>query len=72
MSHAFSSLALREQEPIITFYFDLLVARLRDQADGIVAARVDIMSWYTFTSFDIIGLVNQSGRGLKSLWCLAD
>ena len=63
MSHAFSSSALREQEPILTSYFDLLVARLRDQIGGGMAARIDIMSWYNFTTFDLIGSVTKFGSG---------
>lgn len=58
LSHAFSEAALREQEPILTTYFDLLISRLKDQIDGPAAGKVDIMSWYTFTTFDIIGFVN--------------
>ncbi|KAI4152136.1 MAG: hypothetical protein L6R39_001887 [Caloplaca ligustica] len=55
LSHAFSETALREQEPILTQYFDLLVSRLKEHIDGPTAGKVDIMSWYTFTTFDIIG-----------------
>jgi len=58
LSHAFSESALRDQEPILTKYIDLLVSRLKDQIDGSAAGKVDIMSWYNFTSFDIIGSVN--------------
>ena len=55
LSYAFSGTALREQEPILTSYYDLLVSRLKKKLDGNVAARVDIMSWYNFTTFDVIG-----------------
>lgn len=54
LSHAFSETALREQEPILYTYFDLLVSKLKDQIDGSAAGKVDIMSWYNFTTFDII------------------
>ncbi|KAL8965071.1 MAG: hypothetical protein Q9197_006686 [Variospora fuerteventurae] len=55
LSHAFSETALREQEPILMYYFHLLVSKLKEQMDGPAAGKVDIMSWYNFTTFDIIG-----------------
>ncbi|KAG7005995.1 cytochrome P450 monooxygenase [Physcia stellaris] len=55
LSHGFSETALREQEPILISYFDLLVSRLQEQIDGSTNGKVDIMSWYNFTTFDIIG-----------------
>lgn len=54
LSHAFSEKALREQETLIQTYVDLLVERL----DGEIAAAretVDMVRWYNFTTFDIIG-----------------
>ena len=57
-SHAFSESALREQESILTGYFDLLVSRLREQCQNPNIDKVDIMSWYNFTTFDIIGFVS--------------
>lgn len=53
MIHAFSESALREQEPIVTSYCDLLIERLsrRMEANG----TVDIAAWLNFASFDIIG-----------------
>lgn len=58
VSHAFSETALREQEPILTQYFDLLLSRLKGHLGGPTHGKVDIMSWYNFTTFDIIGLVD--------------
>ena len=58
LSHAFSETALREQEPILISYFDLLVSRLQEQIDGAIGGKVDIMSWYNFATFDIIGFVD--------------
>ncbi|KAI2466608.1 cytochrome P450 [Annulohypoxylon bovei var. microspora] len=55
---AFTPRALRDQEPILQRYINLLVERLHDQ---IVAdpkgrsADVNIVPWLNFTTFDIIG-----------------
>ncbi|KAL2065351.1 hypothetical protein VTL71DRAFT_3021 [Oculimacula yallundae] len=53
MSHAFSEKALREQEPFLKQYVDLLVEKLR----GVAASKssVDMVEWYNYTTFDIIG-----------------
>ncbi|KAH8424434.1 cytochrome P450 [Aspergillus melleus] len=53
LSHAFSEASLRGQEPIIKGYIDLLIQRLHEQSNG--AQPVDMVSWYNFTTFDIIG-----------------
>ncbi|KAJ6095928.1 hypothetical protein N7486_006674 [Penicillium sp. IBT 16267x] len=54
LSHAFSDNSLREQEPIIKSYVDLLMQRLREKCeDGNKA--LDMVAWYNFTTFDIIG-----------------
>lgn len=55
LAHAFSDGALLEQEPLLTFYFNLLVAKLKQQIDGPAHGRVDMMAYYNFTTFDIIG-----------------
>ena len=56
LSHAFSDRALKEQEPLIQSYTDLLVGRLQDLVDaGKGSAKVDIGEWYSFTTFDTIG-----------------
>ena len=60
---AFTSRALRSQEPVLQEYVDLLMRRLRDQIyDGdakpgeerkeAAAAEVDIWRWYNFFTFD--------------------
>ena len=59
LSHAFSESALREQEAILTGYFDLLVSRLKEQSQNPNIDKVDIMAWYNFTAFDIIGFVSR-------------
>ena len=56
-AHAFSDSALLEQEPLLTHYFDLLITRLQLQIDGPAHGRVDMMAYYNFTTFDIIGYV---------------
>ncbi|KAL8677773.1 MAG: hypothetical protein Q9186_005832 [Xanthomendoza sp. 1 TL-2023] len=54
-AHAFTDTALLEQAPLLTRYFDLLVSKLKQRIDGSDRGRVDIMAFYNFTTFDIIG-----------------
>ncbi|KAJ5299778.1 hypothetical protein N7476_011335 [Penicillium atrosanguineum] len=54
LSHGFSDSSLRGQEPIIKYYVDLLMQRLREKAEAGKQA-LDMVSWYNFTTFDIIG-----------------
>lgn len=54
MAHAFSDKALKAQEDIIQAYVDQLISQLHKRAsssDNIV----DMMHWFNFTTFDIIG-----------------
>lgn len=54
LSHGFSERSMRAQEPLITQYVDLLIQRLHEKCgDG--AEFVDMVSWFNFTTFDIIG-----------------
>ena len=55
LAHAFSEQALREQEPIIRQYFDLLIRKLHQQIEGPSGGKVDMVRWFNFTTFDIIG-----------------
>lgn len=55
LAHAFSENALLEQEPLLTSYFELLILKLKQQIDGPARGRVDIMAYYNFLTFDIIG-----------------
>ncbi len=65
MSNGFSDRSMREQEPIIGGYVELLIARLREHGSEEVYSdekgahtkprAVDIMKWYNWTTFDIIG-----------------
>ncbi|WYZ34560.1 hypothetical protein EsH8_I_000836 [Colletotrichum jinshuiense] len=52
LSNGFSAKSMQEQQPIIRGYIDLLMKRLHGICgDG----PVDVVSWYNFTTFDIIG-----------------
>lgn len=54
LAHGFSDKGLREQQPLITQYIDLLVQRLREHCeDG--RAELDMCAWYNYTTFDVIG-----------------
>lgn len=55
LSHAFSDAALRDQEQLITHYFDLLIEKLQQQVVGPEQGKVDLVRWYNFTTFDILG-----------------
>lgn len=55
LAHAFSEKALREQETLITSYIDTLIDKLRQQNLGSEGGKVDLVKWYNFTTFDIIG-----------------
>jgi cytochrome P450 len=50
LSHAFSEKALREQEPLLQSYIDVLIHKLREQTGP-----VNLVKWFNFTTFDIIG-----------------
>jgi cytochrome P450 len=66
LSHAFSDKALRQQEPLIQSYVDLLVHRLGEHATE--GKNVDIMHWYNYTTFDIISDLSFG----EPLYCLRD
>lgn len=51
LAHAFSDGALAEQETVVTQYVDLLLDRLTERC----GKTIDIVRWFNFTSFDIIG-----------------
>ncbi|KAK4461500.1 cytochrome P450 [Cladorrhinum samala] len=54
LTHAFSDKALRGQEDIMKRYVDLLIAKLHERARTATPV-VDIVKWYNFTTFDLIG-----------------
>ncbi|KAE8412379.1 cytochrome P450 [Aspergillus pseudocaelatus] len=53
LAHSFSDKGMRDQEPMIRGYVDLLLHRLREIGCGEDA--VDISAWFNYTTFDIIG-----------------
>lgn len=52
-SHAFSERALREQEPLIRSYVDVMIDSL--YADAKLGKSVDLVAYFNWTTFDIIG-----------------
>ncbi|KAL2132356.1 hypothetical protein VTI74DRAFT_3927 [Chaetomium olivicolor] len=54
MAHGFSDRSMREQQPLIKGYIDLLIRRLREKGEG-GRQKVDIATWYNYTTFDVIG-----------------
>lgn len=53
LSYAFSDSAMTEQELILVRYTNLLMGRLQDLSDE--GAKINIVDWLNFTTFDIIG-----------------
>ena len=51
LSYCFSDKAMQAQEPLIRQYVDLLVRRMHEHAGQVV----DMVKWYNYTTFDIIG-----------------
>lgn len=54
ISHAFSDKALREQEPLIQRYADLLIDRLKEVTSESPTHIADMKNWLNWTTFDII------------------
>jgi cytochrome P450 len=54
LAYGFSDRSLRDQQPLIKKYIDLLIQRVREHgANG--ETPVDISAWYNYTTFDVIG-----------------
>jgi cytochrome P450 len=54
IAHGFSDRAMRDQQPLIGKYIDLLINRLHEKSgNGSVA--LNMADWYNFTTFDVIG-----------------
>lgn len=53
LAHAFSDTAMHEQEPLITYYVDLLIRRISEETRAGVPS--DMLKWFNYVSFDIIG-----------------
>ena len=54
MSNGFSDKSLREQEPTVKIYVDLLVSKLRETAAS-STPKADMLNYYNLTTFDLIG-----------------
>jgi Cytochrome P450 len=54
-SHAFSDRALKEQEPLLVKYIDLLGEKLQEIADADPDEKIDMVKMLNFTTFDIMG-----------------
>ncbi|KAK7398545.1 hypothetical protein QQX98_012093, partial [Neonectria punicea] len=54
LSSGFSAKAMQDQQPLMMKYVDLLLQRLHENCDDGKKA-LDLVSWYNFTTFDIIG-----------------
>ncbi|KAI1366094.1 isotrichodermin C-15 hydroxylase [Xylaria arbuscula] len=67
LSHGFSDAAMREQEPEIVKYVDLLIERLHQEC-GQGKEILNIEAWYNWTTFDVVGTLvfGQSFRCLES------
>lgn len=50
LSHGFSAQSMREQQPVIQQYVDLLMQRLRENSQGGTKA-LDMTKWYNWTTF---------------------
>jgi cytochrome P450 len=55
VSYAFSETALREQEPLLTEHTSHLVKKLKELTDGPTRGKVNMMDYYNFFTFDVIG-----------------
>ncbi|KAH8719485.1 cytochrome P450 monooxygenase-like protein [Phaeosphaeriaceae sp. PMI808] len=66
LSHAFSDKALRDQEPLVQAYVDLLIHRLGEHAAK--EQPIDMTRWYNYTTFDIICDLTFG----EPLYCLRD
>ncbi|KAL3425984.1 cytochrome P450 [Phlyctema vagabunda] len=62
LSPGFSEKAVRDQEPIISIYFDQLMQRLKENC----GKPVDMQKWFSFFAFDVIGDLT-FGESFKAL-----
>jgi cytochrome P450 len=51
-SHGFSDKALREQEPLVQGYVELLIQRLHEQVQSGSKGKIDLVRWYNFCTFE--------------------
>ncbi|KAB8235867.1 cytochrome P450 [Aspergillus alliaceus] len=66
LNPAFSLKGLQDQEPVVKGYIDQFISRLKDEAK--TGAPTDMVKWYNFTTFDIIGdlAFGESFGGLRN------
>ena len=55
LEHSFTSKAFKEQEPVVLSYVDNLISSLHEQVKGPTQGKVDVVKWFNWMSFDIIG-----------------
>lgn len=55
LDHAFSSKAFQEQQPVLESYVKKLIGNLRGQLSSPNRGDVDLVKWFNWTTFDIIG-----------------
>ncbi|KAH8204051.1 hypothetical protein TruAng_001733 [Truncatella angustata] len=56
LAPSFSDKAIRDQEPVVGRYVNLLLQRLAERCQDGTAA-VNLRDWYNFTTFDVIGIL---------------
>ncbi|KAI0205168.1 cytochrome P450 [Astrocystis sublimbata] len=61
MAHGFSDRSMKEQEPLIGAYVDLLISRLKENMKPNKSQ--NLREWYNFTTFDIIGDLSFGANG---------
>jgi len=54
VAHAFSDKALKEQEPLLKQYVDLLIQKINEIVKKDPTAKINLVDWYNFTTFDIM------------------
>ncbi|GAW23079.1 hypothetical protein ANO14919_126290 [Xylariales sp. No.14919] len=69
LSHGFSDRSMKEQEPIIGSYVNLLIQRLRENLEIAPNAPLNMLEWLNWTAFDIIGDLGFGAAG--GFGCLA-
>ncbi|KAI0401406.1 isotrichodermin C-15 hydroxylase [Xylaria palmicola] len=67
LSHGFSDAAMRQQEPEIVKYVDLLIQRLHEECDR-GNEKLNLEAWFNWTTFDVVGnlVFGQSFRCLEN------
>ncbi|KAK6193011.1 hypothetical protein LQW54_012895 [Pestalotiopsis sp. IQ-011] len=54
LSHGFSDSSMREQEPLIQHYVDLLIRRIHENCESGLKT-LNLEAWYNWTTFDVVG-----------------